>query len=293
MVLSWSFPAPASGRNRGWARGAGSLPSVKKLTSLTDFSDDDGNIVESPTVFDKNIAITIRGRNNKIVVDPRARIKRLLVVFDCDNGTLLIGPNARHGFAMNIRIGQDSTVKIGADVTTTTMCIVSAVEGATVEFGDDVMIASENQFRADDGHPIFDVDSGLRVNPVKDIRIGSHVWFGAQAIALGGAVVGDGSVIGFRSVVTRTIPNNCIAVGTPAKVVRRHIAWERPHLSFVAPPYKPDISVIAKSEDHWRHTEEAMPIEPAAPVEAASNLRASKPGLVERVLGRFGYEKVR
>ncbi|RBP62945.1 transferase family hexapeptide repeat protein [Brevibacterium sanguinis] len=265
---------------------------MKKLTRLDTFSDDDGNVVESPTVFDKNIAITIRGRNNRIVVDPRARIKRLLVVFDCDNGTLVIGPNARHGFAMNIRIGQDSTVKIGADVTTTTTCIVSAVEGATVEFGDDVMIASDNEFRADDGHPIFEVDTGLRVNPVKDIRIGSHVWFGAQAAALGGAVVGDGSVIGFRSVVTRRIPNNCIAVGTPAKVVRRHIAWERPHLSFVAPPYKPDISSIPKSEDYWMHTEEDAPVEGVVP-EAPLIVTAARPGIVERILERFGYEKVR
>lgn len=157
---------------------------------------------------------------------------------------------------MFIRIGQDATVKLGADVTTTERSIVSAVEGANVTFGNDVMIASGNHFRADDSHPIFDIYSQKRVNPVKDITIGSHVWFGDQAVALAGAVVGDGSVIGFRSIVTNTIPNNCVAVGSPAKVVRKNIAWERPHLSYVAPPYKPDASTVEKSEEYWNPTQE-------------------------------------
>ncbi|WP_159611359.1 acyltransferase [Glutamicibacter sp. JC586] len=155
---------------------------------------------------------------------------------------------------MNIRIGEDATVKIGADLTTTTMFIDSAVEGVTVSFGDDEMIASQNQFRADDGHPIFDVSTGKRVNPAKDFIVGNHVWIGAKATLLGGAKIGDGSVIGFGSIVTKRIPNNVIVVGAPAKVVRQSIAWERLHLSFAAPPYKPDASTVKKSEKYWNKT---------------------------------------
>lgn len=86
------------------------------------------------------------------------------------------------------------------------------------------------------------------------------MWFGAQAVALAGADVGDGSVIGFRSIVNKKIPNNCIAVGSPAKVVRRNIAWERPHLSFVAPPYKPEASTVTKSEEFWNPTDEPVQV---------------------------------
>lgn len=85
--------------------------------------------------------------------------------------------------------------------------------------------------------------------------IGDHVWFADQAVALGGARVGDGSVIGFRSIVTSRIPNNCIAVGSPAKVVRKNIAWERPHLSKVKPYYKPDASTVKKSK-FWNLTDD-------------------------------------
>ncbi len=161
---------------------------------------------------------------------------------------------------MSMQLGEDSTVKVGADVTTTNTCIVNAAEGSSVVFGDDVMIASQNQFRGHDGHPIFDVATGKRINPSKDIIIGNHVWFGAQAIALAGTKIGDGSVIGFGSIVTGKIPNNCIAVGSPARVIRKNIAWERPHLSFVAPPYKPDASTVVKSEKYWSRTEEPVKV---------------------------------
>ncbi len=227
---------------------------MKKLSALANYSDELGNVIQSPKVFDKNIDIIIRGSNNKLTIHPDARITKLNLVFDCDNGSLVIGSNTKHGVSMFIRIGQDSTVNIGNDVTTTTLCTVSAVEGATVSFGNDVMIASGNHFRSDDSHPIFDVSTGKRVNPTKDISIGNHVWFGEQAVALAGAIVGDGTVIGFRSIVTRKIPNNCIAVGSPAKVVRKNIAWERPHLSYTAPGYKPDATYVTKT-DYWNMTE--------------------------------------
>ena len=255
---------------------------MKKITALSGYTDEDGNTIESPSVFDENIDITIRGKNNRIVIDENARIKKLKLVMDCDNGTLVIGPSRKKPMEMNIRVGEDATVKIGANVTTTSMPLISAVEGVTVSIGDDVMIASQNQFRADDGHPIFDVATGKRVNPAKDITIGNHVWIGAKATLLGGAKIGDGSVIGFGSIVTKRIPNNVIAVGTPAKVVRKNIAWERPHLSYAAPPYKPDASTVKKSEKYWNETVD-IDEKPAL---------TTRRTLVDRVMGKFGFKRI-
>ncbi len=271
---------------------------MRKLAEISDYIDEDGNTIESPTRFSKRVSVTFRGKNNRVIVDPSAKLKELLVVFDCDNGLLRIGPNSKHGFSMSIRIGEDAQVLVGADVTSTTRCIVSAVEGATVEFGDDVMLASQNQVRADDGHPIFDVETGQRMNPAKDIHIGNHVWLGAQAVVLGGADIGPGSVIGFGSIVTGRISNNCIAVGSPARMVRQNIAWERPHLSFVGPPYKPDSSTIEVNEEYWALTQNLEPevvenLEPEQ-VQAITPARArvgSRKGFVSKILSRFGYER--
>lgn len=236
-----------------------------ELSALRDYEDEQGNKIQSPTEFSDKINIKFRGKNNQVLVDPDAKINRLDLVFDCDNGTLLIGPSTKRGFHFNIRVGQDATVRIGKDVTTTGRCLISAVEGVTVSLGDDVMIASGNQIRADDGHAIFDVKSGNRINPAKDISVGNHVWIGAQATLLAGATIGDGSVIGFGSLVNGKIPNNVIAVGTPARVVRKDIAWERPHLSYHQPPYKPDASTITKTEAYWNYTEDE-PVQSPAPM---------------------------
>jgi acetyltransferase-like isoleucine patch superfamily enzyme len=254
---------------------------VRKLTTLQSYTDEDGNEIVSSGVYEKNIGIIFRGRNNRVVIADGCKIDKLQATFDCDNGTLRIGHNKRvKGGIWGIRVGQDATVEIGDNVSSTGLCIVSAVEGVTVTIGNDVMIASQNQIRADDGHPIFDIHTGKRVNPSTSITVGNHVWLGAGSTVLAGGTIGDGTVIGFGSIVTGKIPNNCIAVGAPARVVRRDVAWERPHLSFKEPFYKPDASTVQKSR-YWNPTVEDSPEPPraSAPRRAARRLkRALKRG---------------
>lgn len=227
------------------------------VSSLAPYRDDSGNSIDYAGPPHDNVRIKFTGRNNRLVIAADARLGRLTVDFDCDNGYLAIGPSKGvPPFAAAIRVGQDSRVILGRNVSCTTVVAMSATEGTTIMVGEDVMFASENQVRADDGHPIFDVHTGKRVNVSRDITIGNHVWLARGAVLLGGAHVGDGSVIGYGSIVTKAIPNNCIAAGIPAKVIRRDVAWERPHLSLVRPYYKPDASTIQRSP-YWNPTVDA------------------------------------
>lgn len=57
------------------------------------------------------------------------------------------------------------------------------------------------------------------------VRIEDNVWIGGGAILLPGVVIGRNSVIGAGSVVTRSIPENCVAVGNPCRVIK-HITNE-------------------------------------------------------------------
>ncbi len=55
----------------------------------------------------------------------------------------------------------------------------------------------------------------------KSLRVGNNVFFGANAIVLGGAAeIGDNAVIGAGAVVTKPVPRNAVVAGNPAKVVR-------------------------------------------------------------------------
>jgi len=55
----------------------------------------------------------------------------------------------------------------------------------------------------------------------EEVHIGDNVWLGAGAIVLPGVTIGDNSVVGAGSVVNRDLPANCVAVGSPAQVIRR------------------------------------------------------------------------
>lgn len=57
------------------------------------------------------------------------------------------------------------------------------------------------------------------------VKIGKNVWLAEGVIVMPGVTIGDGCVIGAHSVVNRDIPEASIAVGSPAKVIKRY-SWE-------------------------------------------------------------------
>lgn len=141
-------------------------------------------------MIEQNIRITFTGSNNRLVVSNEARVGRLIVDFDCDNGHVQLGSRQSvPPCSGNIRVGQDSSALIGNNVSTTEPVAMSPTEGTTIIIGDDVMIASDNQIRADDRHPISDVRTGKRANVSRSIN---HLWLARSAVGLGGAVIGDG-----------------------------------------------------------------------------------------------------
>lgn len=54
-----------------------------------------------------------------------------------------------------------------------------------------------------------------------EIKIGNNVWIGDKVTILGGVTIGDNVIIGANSVVTHNVPSNCVAVGNPAKIIKR------------------------------------------------------------------------
>jgi len=224
------------------------------ITALEPYRDDKGNTITYSGISREKVRVTFKGSNNTLEVADTANLGTVHFEFDCDNGTARIGGHTTGSFSGYLRIGQDATITLGNNVTTTRTVTVTAVEGQSVTIGNDAMFAIGCQIRSDDAHPIFDVRTGKRINPSESVVLGDHVWLGFNAMVLAGSNIGEGSVIGAGAIVKGSIPNNCVAVGSPARVVRRDVAWERPHLSINKPYYKPDASTIDKS-DYWNLTE--------------------------------------
>lgn len=96
---------------------------------------------------------------------------------------------------------------------------LTLVDDADIYIGDSVMIAP-NVTIAAGTHPICPElrEKGYQYN--LPVHIGNRVWIGAGAIILPGVTIGDDSVIGAGSVVTRNIPSGVVAVGNPCRVLR-------------------------------------------------------------------------
>jgi acetyltransferase-like isoleucine patch superfamily enzyme len=60
-----------------------------------------------------------------------------------------------------------------------------------------------------------------RCGAAKPIRVGPTVWIGFDCIVMAGVTIGEGSIIGARSVVTADVPPFSIAAGNPARVIRK------------------------------------------------------------------------
>jgi len=80
-------------------------------------------------------------------------------------------------------------------------------------FGPNVVISTA-------GHPILPELRELVYQFNMPIHIGRNCWLGAGVLVMPGVTIGDNTVIGAGSVVTKDIPANVVAVGTPCRVLR-------------------------------------------------------------------------
>ncbi len=88
----------------------------------------------------------------------------------------------------------------------------------SIRIGDNVMIGSGAYITDADWHGIHD---RVTPDPGEPVEIGENAWIGDSAIVCKGVTVGVNSIIGAGAVVTRDIPENAVAAGNPARVVRR------------------------------------------------------------------------
>ncbi len=97
---------------------------------------------------------------------------------------------------------------------------LTVVDDADIYIGDSVMIAP-NVVVATGTHPICPELREKAYQYNLPVHIGNRVWIGAGAIILPGVTIGDDSVIGAGSVVTKDVPSGVVAVGNPCRVLRK------------------------------------------------------------------------
>ena len=110
-----------------------------------------------------------------------------------------------------------SVIRIGNNNSFSNNVVVVANERITV--GDRCQVGDQVAIYDCDFHEVNPDTRNRSHGRTSPVCIGSNVWLGSRVMILKGVTIGDNSVIGAMSLVTRSIPENCVAAGHPAKVI--------------------------------------------------------------------------
>ena len=207
-------------------------------------------------------------KNKKVNLLLRYSLVDLVYLCRCYVYTKLFFKNSRL-IRLPIDIRGKRQIQIGNNFTTGKYCRIEVINTATssskadklkiiigdnVQMNDNVHLAATNSvvignnvliaskvFITDHNHGNYNINTDKQDSPLiapidrplyfKDVIIEDNVWIGEFVSVLSGVTIGKGSIIGTMSVVTQNIPPFSIAVGSPAKVIKKYNfnteAWEK------------------------------------------------------------------
>ena len=167
----------------------------------------------------------------------RGRLVTDGAAFICPGVKFEIGKDAKLYLGRWSWVGNDCKIRvhegearIGAKTVLGQECTISAFQHVSI--GRECIVADRVMF-IDFDHGVVEVERPIRLQGIykRDVRVGHNVWIGYGAAILRGATVGDNCVLGTYTVVTKDVPDNAVAVGQPARVVRMRdepesLRWE-------------------------------------------------------------------
>ena len=169
-----------------------------------------------------------------VAADPEleAMHRRAMGLQDRYNATSIDQPDERRALLEELLggVGPDTVIRpplnvdYGVHLTLGARCFanfgLTALDCARITIGDDVQIGPNVQLLTPT-HPTDPEERRTGIEGAGPITIGNNVWLGGGVIVLANVTIGDDTVIGAGAVVTRDLPARVVAVGNPARVIRR------------------------------------------------------------------------
>jgi len=173
----------------------------------------------------KGRVFVTKGTGNVLTIGKATKF-RGSVEFQGNNNKVLIGENCHFRGDIIVK-GDGQTVSFG-DHSSTVDVYLLCQEECDVHIGKWCMFSREIEIRTTDAHSVIDRVTRKRINPAQSIRIGDHVWVGVGAIINKGAIVPSDCIVGAMAFVNGQFDEEgTIIAGTPAKIVKRGITWNR------------------------------------------------------------------
>lgn len=195
----------------------------KKKKLSPPVSGENNNVINNGTI--KNVVYDIKGDNNKVIIAENAELSNCKIYVRGNNHVLKLGTYAKFYGGDLYFEDNDCSIEIGDNTFIVSAHLAVTEPGKKIKIGKDSMLSTGITIRTGDSHSIIDESTGQRINFGEDVLISDHVWIGADAKILKGVTIGENSIISTGAIVTTAIPNNCIAAGIPAKVIRAGVNW--------------------------------------------------------------------
>lgn len=167
------------------------------------------NPIDIRLVLERNYATKVCRKYNKASFHEwnlkNKKLRKLLHT----TGNFIVKPPFYCDYGYNIFLGENVMINYGCTL----------LDVCSIRIGDHTLIGPNTQIYT----ACHAIDPQVREKDIefgKPVTIGKNVWIGGGAIILPGVSIGDHSVIGAGSVVTKDIPANVVAVGNPCRVIK-------------------------------------------------------------------------
>jgi len=168
------------------------------------------NAMDEELVSDRLQARFLLKLYNDSAPDQPATRQQILKDLIPDQGSeLYIEPPFYCDYGANIKIGNKVYFNFGCTI----LDVMAVIIGDNTLFGPSVQIYTAM-------HPLDWKERAAGPEFAKPVSIGSHAWIGGGVIICPGVSIGNRSIIGAGSVVTRDIPDDVFAAGNPCKIIK-------------------------------------------------------------------------
>jgi acetyltransferase-like isoleucine patch superfamily enzyme len=172
----------------------------------------------------------IKGKNNAVKIDRHALVNNSCIVIMGNNSFIHIKEGARISGA-TLWVEDDGCIlEIGRNTFVGPSHLAVTEDGSSLTIGDDCMLSSNINIRTGDSHSIIDIETNQRINYAKNISIGNHCWIGEGAKILKGVNLVENCIVSTGAIVTKSFAANCLVGGTPAKIIRENVNWNKERL---------------------------------------------------------------
>ena len=221
-------------------------PGVFLANDVEIFADETSEIVIEEGAFLSSRVVILASNHSRVHIGKRVMLGECVHIVVTSSSPVKLGESVIIGDCAHIVATMSSCVELGDDVRLDAWGDIEVLQGVvclgagtTVEshallaaarsgifFGKDNML-SHHVMIMNGYHEVLDAKTGKPRTNRQPVRTDDHVWIGLRATLLPGVEIGEGSIVGAASVVTRKFPPHCTIAGNPARVLREGILWQR------------------------------------------------------------------